>query len=379
MTCLRLSLLLTLLFAASCNNVAVSGAAGKLVGKNEASGPEADADGGEAPESPDAGDEAGTDPPGWVNGSFLGCEWHGADEERAGHVHVLCGINDRDGLAVPPDPSVRVAWQVAAEDGSIVAVEQKPSGSEERIEVVFVMAQRDVGHRAVTYAVGGRAPSGASVAKVVLAESLPGLAPEDELRKCLESEDKEAAACLKAAGSAPSANPEAEQVKAGGGSGVKTARMFVTQSAYNGAGIGGIEGANLKCMSAAQQVVGSRKVTGNWIALLGRTAVERLQANRINRFVDLKGRELASSVEALGGPLETPLNLSERLQVVSGKAYTGLRDLATAGGDCGGWRSILPNVTGTVGTVGATTRDWLGSSANSPCLLTAHLYCVELP
>jgi Protein of unknown function (DUF1554) len=160
---------------------------------------------------------------------------------------------------------------------------------------------------------------------------------------------------------------------AGGAPGPGYQRAFVTQVAFAG-NLGGLEGADQLCMSAAAALGG-----GGWRAWLSdssNAAVDRIQPS--GPWLDLNGTQTYAHTPAdfANGP-NVPLVADEMGLPTSGSVWTGtLSSGQPAGERCGEWASssgALLGVVGQLGGGGANFTDYDDQSCMSP----AHLYCLE--
>jgi hypothetical protein len=306
------------------------------------------------------------DEPSWVNGSYLTCAWDGA--EAASEVAVLCQLDDRDGNPVPSAAASGIVldWQVQRSSGETEAVAQESTGSATAIEQRFLLPAAIVADLTIAVILSGdgsgtAGPAGAPLAvlSAKLETELPGLAPGEAVRDCLERGDP-ADQCL-----AQTTPPPA------------TKRFFVTSQSFTG-DLGGIAGADAKCAAAATNA----SLGGTWIAVISTSS--SMIIDRVTRgvpVVDLDGAPIASDAQVLlGGGPQTSLGVDETGTAVSAAAvWTGsLTGGQASDQDCGGWSSALgAGTTGAFGG-GAAFGEWLVSTLGDDCGVPARLYCLEL-
>jgi hypothetical protein len=161
--------------------------------------------------------------------------------------------------------------------------------------------------------------------------------------------------------------------------------VFVTSVGYPG-GLGGIDGADAKCMSLAAASGDARIQSRAFIAYLATTvSVSPNGGARLGSsgppFRGVDGTLIADTTSTfLNGPLKSGIKVNEKgIVAVGASVWTGMNLRGTASGtDCNGWTSTDPSVFGTVGNPALSmTAGWVNDGTPSACNEPRRLYCVE--
>ena len=161
-------------------------------------------------------------------------------------------------------------------------------------------------------------------------------------------------------------------------------RVFVTRTTYSG-GLGGLAGADAKCMAAA--AAGSLDGTYMaWLSSESVDAIDRIAGN--GPWYDLADDLIFANHAALmTAPLVEIVVQEDGSSIVTGEdqfVWTGtqvggLRDGSAADDFCVGWMSGSGNSSNsaTIGYASLTDRQWT-ERGMSACFNEARLYCLEL-
>jgi hypothetical protein len=169
------------------------------------------------------------------------------------------------------------------------------------------------------------------------------------------------------------------------GGGLKTKKIFITSTTYNG-NLGGLSGADTKCQTQAS----AAGLTGTWKALLSDSTTNA--RDRIgfdwDYLVLVNGRPVAKQVDlwlcnvgttvtdTLPCIAEIERDESGNLVPANSAVWTGSNRLGKSSTThCSSWSST--SASGTTGKSGVIDYTWLESSTSTGCTSTARLYCVE--
>ena len=164
-------------------------------------------------------------------------------------------------------------------------------------------------------------------------------------------------------------------------------RVFVTTAMFTGAQIGGLAGADAKCMQAAMAagLTGTYKA---WLSDLTGSPSTRFTRSLLAPYVRTDGFQLASNWDDLtDGTLSGPINRSANNQPAPGGAacdtnpvwvWTNTEPNGTSGGDassCANWTSTTGGSRWGRNTNADTI--WTSACFGSTCANTAPIYCFE--
>ena len=154
-------------------------------------------------------------------------------------------------------------------------------------------------------------------------------------------------------------------------------RIFVTSSTYNGT-VGGIEGANVRCMQRAEEA----KLDGRFIAWLSTQSnpiLPRITSEGPWTLVDEETVVFATKQAIAEGPAvvidrdENGTKVENPDEVWTGTNANGTPALDLV--NCGQWTQNQGN--GLVGSTGRRNNEWT-QMTNRNCNNVARLYCIEL-
>jgi hypothetical protein len=156
--------------------------------------------------------------------------------------------------------------------------------------------------------------------------------------------------------------------------------IFVTNTSYNG-NLGGIVGADAKCMARAQ----AGRLAGTWVALLSNSTL-----NMTNRISDrvyqrMDGKIIANNkADLFDGSIQNAIGQNEfgsgigvfplDLVVHTGSTIQGTK---AANANCNNWISSSSSVSSYQGKSSQTNYQWDSWGGNG-CNLNASLYCMRV-
>jgi len=180
--------------------------------------------------------------------------------------------------------------------------------------------------------------------------------------------------------------PDAGQLDTGGHDGdwaPSFKLVFVTSATSDGL-VGGLEGADARCNSAAVRA----DLPGKWVAWASDSAtdaIDRIEFRGSYRLLD--GREVVAGYSQLGaGALSNAIDVTELgVRVTDGSALTWTGTLPTGrrSDHCKDWTTNDTFTFGTAGTVTKSDSYWtknFGQAIGVPawsCATQAHLYCFQ--
>lgn len=346
----------------ACNSGSLAGGGSLTAGKKDKDQDKSDGKDKKDDTSTDASTDKGTDVPVWVNGAYLTC-MPDIEQTTDELVGVLCGVDDDQGKPIKPD-GTKVDWTVEDESGATTTDEYAIADTSDRYQGSFKFPPKDIAQRTI---IARFNEQDAQNGKVAVTEAIPALKQGGTLAKCLGAANADVKACVSAemtAGDTPVVQMPA------------AIRLFVLSQA-NTSMYGGLTGADKKCQDAAVQA----EIGGHFLALLSDDDVHAF--TRIQRkatIIDMKGDKLADSITDLfaNGP-KTAIRYTEKGNVTSGQVWTGSRaDGSASGKNCWGWSSTDSGGSASYGIIGATDKSWFYvAGVENPCLVPAHLYCIE--
>jgi cysteine-rich repeat protein len=155
-------------------------------------------------------------------------------------------------------------------------------------------------------------------------------------------------------------------------------RVFVSSASYTGA-LGGVAGARAKCQALAEaaQLGGTWDA---WIGLLGDSPVKRFVKSPLG-YKKLDGTVIADTwADLTDQTLDAPIDLTEKLTIVSAETWTGVTATGTSSSDsCVDWTSGASFFVGENGHTKSVDFHWTQDGANpfQACDVMRRLYCFE--
>ena len=156
--------------------------------------------------------------------------------------------------------------------------------------------------------------------------------------------------------------------------------MFVTSASFNGAGLGGLAGADQRC----QQLATSANVPKGssyraWLSTTTTRAVDRFTSDA-RPVMTVTGIKIANSLADLGASslLHAPnLDESGGLVTFPGAAWTGTAADGSPSATCNDWGTgPLPQaLQGMIGNANAANSAWMAAGTQA-CTALVHLYCL---
>lgn len=156
--------------------------------------------------------------------------------------------------------------------------------------------------------------------------------------------------------------------------------IFVTNTSFVGTSLGGVAGADAKCVDAAAGAGLSGRAFRAWIS--DGTQAPSSPTNNFTRankpYVTTAGTVIATSWDDLvDGTLASPLVWDQSGGSAGGAVWTGVLSNGAAGSPhCEGWTVGGVNGEGLVGAAGAVNGTWSGGQTLG-CKSSARLYCLE--
>jgi hypothetical protein len=156
-------------------------------------------------------------------------------------------------------------------------------------------------------------------------------------------------------------------------------RIFVSSTASD-ASLGGSAGADARCQSLAD----AQGLDGIWRALLATGSTDG-NLNRLTHhtgpYQRLDGITIATHWDDLVTPtIRAPINVDETGAILEdAMVWTGLLagGSLSAGPNCLDWTTPDPSLRGFTGNTSAFDSPLWATAASSPCIASAHLYCIE--
>jgi len=169
--------------------------------------------------------------------------------------------------------------------------------------------------------------------------------------------------------------------------------IFVTDDTFDG-NLGGLEGANEKCQSAAD-ATGNRELSGTWMAMLSDDSFNLVYlmlhvsdpygTNYISNdapFYRMDGQMIANNISDLfDGSIEVPININEYNDTITtapSSVWTGSNETGgSVENTCDYWASDIARNLGAAGRIDRTDTNWLGNS-DFGCNMENRLYCLRM-
>jgi hypothetical protein len=156
--------------------------------------------------------------------------------------------------------------------------------------------------------------------------------------------------------------------------------IFVTSTAYTG-DLGGIAGADAKCMARAQ----AANLNGTWVALLSNSTLNMTDRIPNMTYKRMDGKIIANNkADLFDGSIQNEIDLTEfgikkissngYKDVFTGSGYNG----KSTGNNCNNWVSQTISIRGTVGSYGSFSSRWLNNAANVCSIDYNSLYCMRV-
>lgn len=166
-----------------------------------------------------------------------------------------------------------------------------------------------------------------------------------------------------------------DAIGGGGDGGLRTKRVFVTSTTYDG-NLGGLAGADAKCQARANAAT----LGGTWKAILGDSTITPQQRTDYNwdYLVDLWKRPIVAKWELwswVGYDGSGQIYLREGIGVT--ELGTGGSGIALVGSGCNGWTTNDFAIQSSTGVASDRRWNWYNSTFPSPCNQTGRLYCIE--